>query len=73
MNSRRVAELHRELAALHQELAEALEEEEPKPVERPARRPRGAIVNPPPTPPTEIDRERARRALRRAGLVGNRP
>ena len=68
MNSRRVAELLRQIAELHQELAVAILEEAS--TNDPPKKPRLPVVPkivPPVEPPSEIDRERARRQLRRLG------
>lgn len=66
MNTRRVASLHRQLAALHAELADAYEQDDP------ATKPK-ARKRPMPTAPTPEARpevvEKVRRALRRKGIV----
>lgn len=64
MNARRVASLHRQLAALHAELADALEQpdEQPKPKRRPL-----ATVQTPPARPEVV--AKVQRGLRRAGIV----
>lgn len=72
MNPRRVAELHRQLAQLHGELADALLEGEaveaaPTEPTRTKPRPRRQLYRPPANI-TDLDRQRAKRALEKAGL-----
>ncbi len=78
MNPRKVAVLYRRLAELDVERAEVLREiatvledgapANDAPVRKARAKPRPGPVN----VPTDLDREKARQALRRAGLVGLR-
>lgn len=70
MNLQRIAALHRQLAEIHWQLAAAFEEDadasnaaEPRPRRKPQRKParvEGGV--------SDVDRQRAAEALRRAGI-----
>jgi hypothetical protein len=64
---RETAALYRRLAEVHEELAADLPEERPKPTDK-RERAAGRAVRVPDTQVTEVDAERAARALRRKGF-----
>lgn len=74
MNASRAAAAHRKLAEAHLELAEALEDGDAPPAKASVKRRRrspGKLIVPDDFEPSELDKKRAEKALRKAGLVGS--
>lgn len=68
MNTRRAAEIHREIAQLHVELAEAMAPDAPDAPDDDAPRKRTKVHPAPLHKASEIDVARARKMLRRRGM-----